>query len=194
MTATRKSAVKSSKSKANASKAGSKAGRKPAKPATKAGRFRAAPPVLPVPRTAEQIGVTPIGPRPVPELTAARRAAHPDLSSQTIDNGLRVIAVRKPGTPLIEVRLRVPFGGTSVSHSARAEVLARYPRLGLIEEFVACFEAQAERKPGSTAGRFVANPFEVRNSRGPYACHFWTTSRRLAPASQEATVSRGADE
>ncbi|WP_433244042.1 cyanamide hydratase [Streptosporangium sp. CA-135522] len=37
----------------------------------------------------------------------------------------------------------------------RAEVLERYPRLGLGEEFIACFRDQAERKPDSLAGTFV---------------------------------------
>jgi zinc protease len=81
-------------------------------------------------RTAQEIAVTPVGPRPVPELSASRTAAHPQLLTRTIDNGLHVIAVRKPGTPLVEVRLRVPFGGTTAAHSARAEVLAATLLLG----------------------------------------------------------------
>jgi HD domain len=52
---------------------------------------------------------------------------------------------------------------------ARAEILARYPRLGFGAEFLACFEDQARRKPGSAAaasvdkdvaGRIAANPLE----------------------------------
>jgi hypothetical protein len=52
---------------------------------------------------------------------------------------------------------------------ARAEMLARYPRLGFGAEFLACFEDQAGRKPGSAAaapvgtglaGRIAANPLE----------------------------------
>jgi zinc protease len=81
-------------------------------------------------RSAEEIAVTPTGPRPVPALSASRTAPHPELLTRTIDNGLRVIAVRKPGTPLVEVRLRVPFGGTTGAHSARAEVLAATLLLG----------------------------------------------------------------
>jgi hypothetical protein len=34
---------------------------------------------------------------------------------------------------------------------ARAEILARYPRLGFGAEFLACLEDQARRKPGSAA-------------------------------------------
>lgn len=81
-------------------------------------------------RSAEQIAVTTRGPRPVPELTPSRTVAHPDLLSRTLDNGLQVIAVRKPGTPLVEVRLRIPFGGTAAGHSARAELLAATLLLG----------------------------------------------------------------
>ena len=53
--------------------------------------------------------------------------------------------------------------------NARAEMLARYPRLGFGQEFLASFEDQARRKPGSAsaasvrndlAGRMAANPLE----------------------------------
>jgi hypothetical protein len=37
----------------------------------------------------------------------------------------------------------------------RAEVLARYPRLGLAEEFIAAFEDQAARKPRCLAAQLV---------------------------------------
>ncbi|WP_369253308.1 HD domain-containing protein [Geodermatophilus amargosae] len=49
----------------------------------------------------------------------------------------------------------------------RAEVLARYPRLGLIDEFVACFTDQARRKPDSLAGRFTAAGFAARAQANP---------------------------
>jgi hypothetical protein len=54
---------------------------------------------------------------------------------------------------------------------ARAELLARYPRLGFGAEFLACFEDQARRKPGSAAaasvdndaaGRIAANPIDAQ--------------------------------
>ena len=53
----------------------------------------------------------------------------------------------------------------------QAEVLARYPRLTLMDEFLACFEDQARRKPDSTAAaavrsgiaeRLASNPLERR--------------------------------
>jgi predicted Zn-dependent peptidase len=41
-----------------------------------------------------------------------------------LSNGLRVIVVRQPAVPMVELRVRVPFAGTDPMHAARAEVLA----------------------------------------------------------------------
>jgi hypothetical protein len=49
----------------------------------------------------------------------------------------------------------------------RADVLARYPRLGLAEEFVACFRDQAARKPQSLAAKFVGRGFATRVAANP---------------------------
>jgi len=52
----------------------------------------------------------------------------------------------------------------------RADVLRRFPRLGLTDEFLACFRDQAERKPNSSPARamqadlsrrIAANPLDV---------------------------------
>ncbi|HEV8555740.1 MAG TPA: pitrilysin family protein [Actinophytocola sp.] len=74
-------------------------------------------------RTAEQIGRTELGPRPVPALGEQRVAT--DLSSvdTLLPNGLRVIVVHQPAVPMVELRLRIPFAGTDPMHAARAEVL-----------------------------------------------------------------------
>jgi zinc protease len=84
-------------------------------------------------RTAAQIGRTPLGARPVPELTAPAVTRAPRTVDTVLDNGLRVIAVRKPGTPLVEARLRIPFSASRVAarlHSARAELMAATLMLG----------------------------------------------------------------
>lgn len=60
----------------------------------------------------------------VPDLTAPRRARKLTVAERTTDSGLRIVAVRKPGVPLAEVRLRVPFLGTGATHPARATLLA----------------------------------------------------------------------
>src|ERR1700677_3335280 len=50
---------------------------------------------------------------------------------------------------------------------ARAEMLARYPRLGFGDEFLACFEEQARRKPGSAAAASIANNAAGRIKTNP---------------------------
>lgn len=50
---------------------------------------------------------------------------------------------------------------------ARADVLARYPRLGFGAEFLACFQDQAKRKPGSAAASSVANDAAERIAANP---------------------------
>src|SRR5262245_10790940 len=44
-----------------------------------------------------------------------------------------------------------------ISPDLRADVLARYPRIGLGEEFVGHFEGQAKRKPLSLRAKFVTS-------------------------------------
>ena len=62
--------------------------------------------------------------RPVPPLAKARAVKLPSGAERTLDSGLRVLAVRRPGVPLAELRLRVPFAGPSgraASHTYRAQ-------------------------------------------------------------------------
>ena len=49
----------------------------------------------------------------------------------------------------------------------RAEVLERYPRLDLTEDFLACFEAQAQRKPDSSAAAAVRSGLSGRMAGNP---------------------------
>ncbi len=60
----------------------------------------------------------------VPTLTRPRRARKLTVDERTLDTGLRVLAVRKPGVPLVELRLRIPFLGTGTAHPARAALLS----------------------------------------------------------------------
>jgi len=75
-------------------------------------------------RTAQQIGQTALGPRPLPPLTKQRVGGPPSHIDTVLDNGLRVIAVSRPGVPTAEMRVRIPLAGTHRTHAARAEVLA----------------------------------------------------------------------
>ena len=71
------------------------------------------------------------GSRPVPPLGKARPPKLPTVGERTLDNGLRVLAVRRPGVPLTELRLRIPFAAPSrkgvarggEQHVARAQLL-----------------------------------------------------------------------
>ncbi|MGW1376342.1 HD domain-containing protein [Streptomyces sp. NPDC002446] len=49
----------------------------------------------------------------------------------------------------------------------RAEVVERYPRLGLGEEFLACFRSQAERKPDSSAAQCIREGIGARIAANP---------------------------
>ncbi|AXB47191.1 M16 family metallopeptidase [Amycolatopsis albispora] len=75
-------------------------------------------------RSAQEIGRTERGPRPVPPLGGQRAAAELSHVDTVLPNGLRVLAVRKDTVPLVEVRLSIPFAGTGELHAATAEVLA----------------------------------------------------------------------
>jgi zinc protease len=75
-------------------------------------------------RTAAEIGRTEAGPRPLPSLGEQRSATGLSAVDTVLPNGLRVLAVRQPTVPMVEVRLRIPFAGTDRRHAARAEVLA----------------------------------------------------------------------
>jgi predicted Zn-dependent peptidase len=75
----------------------------------------------------------------VPGLTTPRKPAKLRSTETVLDNGLTVVAVRKPGVPLVEVRLRVPFLSAKPAHPAQGSLLAEsiltgadgYDRAGL---------------------------------------------------------------
>jgi predicted Zn-dependent peptidase len=77
-------------------------------------------------RSAEQIGHTPLGPRPLPPLGSTREVPLPDVVEVVLDTGLRVLAAHRPGVPMVELRLRVPFAdpGSAPDHPAVAELLS----------------------------------------------------------------------
>ncbi|EHR59736.1 M16 family metallopeptidase [Saccharomonospora cyanea] len=75
-------------------------------------------------RSAEEIGRTQEGPRRLPPLGEQKGATELSHVDTVLDNGLRVLAVRKPTVPMVEVRLTIPFAGDDPMHPATAEVLA----------------------------------------------------------------------
>lgn len=60
----------------------------------------------------------------LPPVARPRPVKLPAVGERMLPNGLRVLAVRRPGVPVVELRLRVPFSGGTASHVARAALLA----------------------------------------------------------------------
>jgi zinc protease len=70
----------------------------------------------------------------IPPLGEPRPQPVPAASETTLPNGLRLVVVPRPGVPLIELRLRVPFAPSTARsagvHTARAAVLSGAVLLG----------------------------------------------------------------
>jgi hypothetical protein len=81
-----------------------------------------------------------------------------------------VDVVADPEGHLLELSTGMDISGRrtdDIPSDLRRDVLARYPRLELAEEFVACFRDQAARKPDSLAAKFVASGFAARVAANP---------------------------
>src|SRR4051794_5075080 len=73
----------------------------------------------------------------IPPLGEPRPQPVPTAVESTLPNGLRLVLVPRPGVPLIELRLRVPFAATTAAdtglHTARGSVLSGAVLLGTAE-------------------------------------------------------------
>lgn len=58
----------------------------------------------------------------LPDLVPTRELTLPKQAERTLDNGLTIIAIRRSSVPLVELRLRVPFGKAPL---ARASLLSQ---------------------------------------------------------------------
>ncbi|MEQ3551470.1 pitrilysin family protein [Pseudonocardia nematodicida] len=100
-------------------------------------------------RSAEEIGRTEKGPRALPELGRTREVPLPDVVTETLPNGLTILAAHRPGVPLVEAVLRVPAASphtrADAGWTAGMEVLgetlltgsAARDRVGLDDELAA---------------------------------------------------------
>jgi zinc protease len=70
----------------------------------------------------------------IPPLGEPRPQSAPPVTETVLPTGLRVVVVPRPGVPLIELRLRVPFAAssarTAATHTARTAVLSGAVLLG----------------------------------------------------------------
>jgi predicted Zn-dependent peptidase len=60
----------------------------------------------------------------IPSIGRPKLPAVPTVAERTLGSGLSLLAVRRTGVPLVEIRLRIPFAGEKVSHPARGSLLA----------------------------------------------------------------------
>lgn len=82
----------------------------------------------------------------------------------------RVDAAQDPEGHLLELSTGMDVSGRRTEElpaELRAEILLRYPRLGLAEEFVGRFEDQAKRKPSCLAAKFVRRGFAAMVRANP---------------------------
>ncbi|MBC3190268.1 insulinase family protein [Pseudonocardia sp. C8] len=79
-------------------------------------------------RSAEEIGRTERGPRALPALGTTKQVPLPDVVTETLPNGLTVLAAHRPGVPLVEAVLRIPAASpepaADAAWTAGVEVLA----------------------------------------------------------------------
>ena len=81
-----------------------------------------------------------------------------------------VDVAKDPEGHLLEIPTSMDISGRrtgDIPPDFRADVLARYPRLGLGEEFIECFEDQAKRKPLCLAAKFVRSGWAARVAANP---------------------------
>jgi zinc protease len=78
-----------------------------------------------------------LDPTVVPPLGEPKPAVVPQVHETTLPNGLRLVVVPRPGVPLVELRLRVPFASATAraaaQHAARTAVLTGAVLLGTAE-------------------------------------------------------------
>ena len=70
------------------------------------------------------LAVATSAPRTMPPLARPVRTRRLTTVEQLTSSGLRMVAVRKPGVPLVEVRLRIPFRSNRAGHNARSTLLS----------------------------------------------------------------------
>ncbi len=104
-------------------------------------------------------------PTVLPALTKARKQRLPTVSERTLDNGLRVLAVRRPGVPLVEARLRVPFAGPSgkraVGFTAKAQLLGETMLMGTDRRSAAQIAVDLQSLGGSLSASVDADRLSV---------------------------------
>jgi zinc protease len=99
-----------------------------------------------------------------PELGPQPKIAVPKVTERVLANGLRVAAVRRAGVPLVEVRLRLPFAGTTRAHLAATSVLTETMFAGTPERDAEGIAAAVQALGGSLGAGADADRLAVSGS------------------------------
>lgn len=96
----------------------------------------------------------------VPGLAPAAKPKRLSYSERVLPSGLRVVAIRRPTVPMVEVRLRIPFLSAKPKHLARSALLAGTIRTGTAERdraslAIALGDLGAELSVGRDADRLL---------------------------------------
>ncbi len=101
----------------------------------------------------------------LPPLTKGKQPRLPTVSDRTLDNGLRVLAVRRPGVPLVEARLRVPFAGPTgkraVGFTAQVQLLGETMLMGTDRRTAAQIAVDLQTLGGSLSASVDADRLSV---------------------------------
>lgn len=69
----------------------------------------------------------------VPGLSKPARPKKLSAAEQVLPSGLRVVVIRRPTVPMVEVRLRIPFFSAKANHLARSQLLSATMLTGTAE-------------------------------------------------------------
>ena len=114
-------------------------------------------------RSAEEIGTTPGGPRPLPPLGVTREVPLPDVTVVDLPSGLRVLVARRSSVPMVELRLRVPFADPSPSAGSAHPAVAEH--VGEVRAHH--LRVRTRDRPRPARARHVDTPASTA-MRGPY--------------------------
>ncbi len=103
---------------------------------------------------------------PVPGLAEPVRPKKLNYSERVLDSGLRVVVIRRPSVPMVEVRLRIPFFSSKARHQARSALLAGTARTGTAEHdrmglAIALGDLGAELSVGADADRLLLSASSI---------------------------------
>ena len=157
-------------------------------------------PTDPAHRSAEEIGRTALGPRPLPPLGATREVPLPDVLDVTLANGpAGARRARGPGVPMAELRLRVPFAPDATEaddaavsrHLAAAELLSATLLTGTADPRPRRDRRRAGRR-GRGPGRRPSIPSGCRSAApgSPPGCRRSSTCSRTSSPPRRTRTPR----